>query len=171
MRTDFFEALRIPAAFDIDLAQLEKSYFAAQRQFHPDRLIGKPDAERQQAISHSMLINDAYQTLKNPLKRAQHLLSLQHILVGDEKDAVKPQMAILEEIMELRELVTQMATPTNINALKEDVVKRIDTLMQALSGAFGQKDLQNAAQMTIRLGYLLKIQDEIRIHRKRLEVQ
>jgi molecular chaperone HscB len=170
MTKSAFDLFGLDPIFDLDLAQLEKSYFAAQRQFHPDRLIGKPDAVRQQAISQSMLINDAYQTLKNPLKRAQHLLALQHISVGDEKDAVKPQMAILEEIMELRELVTQMATHTNITTLNEEVVKRMDKLMQALSRAFSQKDLQNAAQMTIRLGYLLKIQDEIRIHRKRLEV-
>lgn len=166
---NFFEALGLEPVFDLDMGQLEQQYFAAQRTYHPDRMIGKPDADRAKAITQSMLINDAYQALKAPLKRAQHLLSLSDISVGDEKAAVKPDMELLEEIMEVRETVASLGSASGAQALSKAMESRRDATLAALSKAFAQNDLPNAAQMTIRLGYLLKILDEIRIQTKRFE--
>ena len=155
--------------FDIDITQLERRYFTAQKQFHPDRFVGKPAEVRTKAAGQSMLINDAYQVLKSPLKRAQHLLTLNGIAVGDERDAVKPTHDLLEEIMEIREKLSEIGASGEVDALRKDVEKSVDATIAGISQAFRQKDLPNAAQMTIRLGYLLKIMDEIRIQTKRFD--
>lgn len=164
---NYFEALGLEPIFDLDLGQLEQQYFAAQRQYHPDRFIGKSDTERAQAVSQSMLINEAYQALKDPLKRAKHILALNGISVGDEKAAVKPDFALLEEIMELREKVASLNSSNEVKAMDILMETRRDQAFLDLSKAFSQKDLQKAAQLSIRLGYLLKILDEIRIQTKR----
>ncbi|MEQ1790138.1 MAG: Fe-S protein assembly co-chaperone HscB, partial [Rickettsiales bacterium] len=98
-----FEIFSIAPTFDLDLAKLEAEYFKAQRQYHPDKFIGKTEQEKMTALQYSMDINQAYKILKNPLKRAQHLLQLQGIIVGSDADSVKPSNDLLMEIMELRE--------------------------------------------------------------------
>ncbi len=162
MTADFFAVLDIPRSFNLNLTHLEQQYFAAQRRFHPDRLIGKTAMERQQAISQSMLANEAYDTLKSSLKRAQHLLALE----GIAGDSVKPSQALLMEIMELRESLAEAATLQEIEELahRNDAAKA--EALSLLSRAFSAADNHTAAETTMRLSYLMKLEDEVRIRRK-----
>ena len=143
---NYFELLNIPQAFALDLATLEKSYFALQREYHPDRFVGKPDEARLNAMLASVDINRAYRVLKEPLSRAQHLLSLQGVVVGTAADNVKPSNALLMEVMELRE---EPPEPKILAALIEESIARIET-------HYTSADWQAMAQETLRLGYLLK---------------
>lgn len=143
---NYFELLNLTPAFDLDLQGLEQAYFKAQRQYHPDRFVSKSAPERQQALQRSMDINQAYETLKNPLTRAQYCLHLHGITVGTEKDSVKPTQATLIEAMELREEPPQKA------ALEQMIAQSIDTITkQYTAGTFDAM-----AQETLRLGYLIK---------------
>ena len=110
-----FEIFSITPTFDIDLVKLEAEYFKAQRLFHPDRFVGEPSAEKMAALQKSMDINQAYEILKNPLKRAQHLLQLQGIIVGTDADSVKPSPALLMEIMEMREQLEEGKLANQLN--------------------------------------------------------
>ncbi len=147
-----FALLGIEPSFAVDIAQLEAAYFREQRKFHPDRFVGKPAAERNAALNASMDINHAYDTLKNPLKRAQYLLHLQGITVGTEKDSVKPSQAQLIEIMELRE------------SLEEGADIALDTMITASESSIAEhffaKHFDAMAQETLRLGYLMKIKQD-----------
>ena len=60
---NYFVLLGLNHQFNIDLKALESAYFAAQRQYHPDRFIGKPAIERAQALQHSADINQAYERM------------------------------------------------------------------------------------------------------------
>ncbi len=53
---------------------LQKRYYELSRELHPDRFMRKPEAERQKALDLSSTLNDAYRTLKDPLKRAHYVL-------------------------------------------------------------------------------------------------
>ena len=148
---NYFELLGLQAAFDIDLAALEVAYFKAQRQYHPDRFVGKPQPERMAALQRSADVNQAYETLKNPLKRAQYCLHLQGIQVGTEADNVKPSQAVLIEAMELRE------EPLAAGALEQKITEstmRIAQFYQA--GKF-----DDMAQETLRLGYLVRTKKDV----------
>jgi molecular chaperone HscB len=168
MTQNYFAVFNLAPSFDLDLAALEKSYFTAQRQFHPDRMVGKDAAQRQQSILQSMLVNEAYDALKSPLSRAQHLLALQNIFVGSEKDSVKPSHELLMNIMESREALSEATTVKTIEALEADNSKHKTAIIAELSAAFTASDYLQAAQLTIELGYLLKLDDEIRIKKKGL---
>ncbi len=151
--TSYFSLLNISPAFDLDLTALEAEYFKAQRQYHPDRFVGKPAEERNQALQKSMDINQAYETLKNPLKIAQYLLQLQGIIVGTDADTVKPSHELLIEIMELRE---QLAEGKGIEQISE---LHKNSLLD-ISKYYANKDWQKMAQETLRLGYLEKMLGE-----------
>lgn len=151
--TSCFEIFSITPAFDMDLAKLEAEYFMAQRLFHPDRFVGKPSEEKIAALQKSMDINQAYEILKNPLKRAQHLLQLQGIIVGTDADSVKPSPVLLMEIMELREQLEEGKIADQLSDLYKNSLLDI-------SKYYANKEWQKMAQETLRLGYLVKMLSE-----------
>ena len=155
-----FPLLNIQPAFDIDLAALEAEYFKAQRQYHPDRFVGKPAQEMTEALQKSMDINQAYEILKNPLKRAQYLLGLQGIKVGTEADSVKPANALLMEIMDLREQLAEAKDIKEINGLYEQIRNLHQNSLLSISNYYANGEWEKMAQETLRLGYLAKISDE-----------
>ncbi len=168
MTQDFYSVFNLSPSFDLDLAALEKRYFELQRQFHPDRMLGKLPAERQRALQASMTANQAYEALKSPLQRAQHLLGLKNIHVGGEQDSVKPSQALLVEIMELREVLSETSTKLAFDILTQRTEQDISKTQHSLSKAFVGPDLPRAAELTIRLGYLEKLAQEIRLKKKAL---
>lgn len=156
---NLFEILGLKASFDVDLKALEQAYFTVQRVTHPDRFIGKPEADRVAAISKSQLVNDAYETLKDPLRRAEHLLELQNIhALADEQ---KVPTEILGEMMELRERIFDngdngAALMTIIGEIKALALENNNDLREAFIAA----DYAAATHETIRLQYLGKAMEE-----------
>ena len=67
---DPFTRLGFPRGFALDRAELDRRYFAAQRQLHPDRFATRSARERAISQSQAVSLNDAYETLKDPLARA-----------------------------------------------------------------------------------------------------
>lgn len=171
MIPDYFALLGIEPAFDIDLAALEAAYFKAQRQYHPDRFIGKPPAERQQALQLSVDCNNGYQTLKDPHSRAVYLLKQRNIHVADSKEAEKPSQALLMEIMQWREDIDEAESPTALKAQEEALLGLKSEAVRNISQAFDTQDWQAMAQATMRLGYLNKTMGDIAIKAKRLALQ
>lgn len=159
---NFFALLNLPVSFAISVQELEKQYFAAQRLYHPDRLARKAPAERTQAISESMRINSAYETLKSDSKRARHLLAIH----GVQADSIKPSTALLMEIMENRE---QLAESSTMKALQQveaaNHQSKIETL-DSLASAFAKNNIMLAGELTVKLGYILKMEEEIRARKK-----
>lgn len=153
---NYFTLLSLPESYALDMAGLERSYFTGQRLYHPDRLRGKSEVERQQAILRSMLLNEAYEALKSPLKRARHLLALRGIRVGGENDTHKPDMAILTEIMELREALAEQEK----SAVKSVIQSRLQETERELESLFAAQAWNDAAQAVIRFGYLLKLAED-----------
>lgn len=148
-----FRILGLTPTFSLNLKTLEDAYFAAQRLHHPDRWVGKPEAERVSAIRRSEMVNDAYETLKNPLRRAEHLLELQGLFPLVE-DAVAPP-ALLMEIMELREQLEDAASDgASLARVVDELKSRATATTKALEAAFTAADYPAAALETQRLHYL-----------------
>ena len=73
---NYFELFNLPEKFEIDLEMLQENFRAIQKEIHPDRFATSSENEKVQSIIKSTLANDAYQTLKSPIKRAKYILSL-----------------------------------------------------------------------------------------------
>ena len=156
---DLFAVLSLEPDFRVSEKAVEQAYFAAQRQWHPDRFTAKPAAERTAAVLRSQAINDAYETLKNPLRRAEHLLELQGIFALGEDAKASPQ--ILMEMMELREAIADAAqNGAQLAALVSDIKTRANQNYDQLAAAFDAKDYPRAEQETVRLHYLGKAMEE-----------
>ena len=163
---NYFQIFSLPVSFTVDAAALQKQYFALQRDYHPDK-IGLEGAQK------SMELNQAYDVLKAPLKRAQYFLSLHGIDVGNDDSQVKPAMALLEEMMEKREAVMELESADAAKVLLAKAEAQYDEELAKFS-QFAQSigsDKENAAQSLLRLQYITKWQAEIKQQMKRLESQ
>lgn len=158
---NYFELLGMSPRFEINLNDLEASYIKLQQIAHPDRQVGKSDAERMDAINTSMAANDGYETLKNPLTRAEHLLALQGIIVNADSETHKPDKALLMETLEMREALED--AKGDGRALEQhiaDLKKAMQQCIEDLEEAFDAADYAHAAQRTIKLQYLGKSLEE-----------
>lgn len=100
MQSDYFQMLGLERRFALDPAELERRYLERSREAHPDRQAARPADERARAAGQAMQLNLAYRTLKRPLPRAEHLLALAGIRIGDNETV---SQELLVEMLELRE--------------------------------------------------------------------
>ena len=105
--TDYYEQLGIPRSLNLSLETLRQRYYELSRQLHPDRFMQKPEAERQRALDLSSALNDAYRTLKDPIRRAQHVLSMEGFEIGEQRSKDVPA-ELLEEVFELNMALEEM---------------------------------------------------------------
>lgn len=104
---EYYELFGIPRGLNLSLEDLQKRYYDLSRQLHPDRFMRQPEAERQRALDMSSALNDAYRTLKDPVKRAQYLLALEGFDIGEQRSKDVPP-ELLEEVFELNMALEEM---------------------------------------------------------------
>ncbi|MBR7784595.1 Fe-S protein assembly co-chaperone HscB, partial [Undibacterium luofuense] len=71
-----FELFQLAPRFSLDMAQLDAAYREVQSQVHPDKFVQASEAEKRVAMQWATRANEAYQTLKKPLKRASYLCEI-----------------------------------------------------------------------------------------------
>ena len=81
---DYFQVFTLPRHLQIDLASLEQEFHKLSRKLHPDRFARATEAEREFSLADTALINDAYRTLRDPVRRTEYLLKLEGEEIGEE---------------------------------------------------------------------------------------
>lgn len=165
---DHFQRFGIDVTFDMDVPALDKLYFDLQRKLHPDRFATKSPKERALSQQQATALNDGYETLKDPLKRADYLVHLKGVNVLPEGCNLVHDQSILIEAMEMRERLEAASTMADVSALSRETKIEIDDVINALSLAFKGEDVEGACQLTTRLKYLHKMMGEVRHVRARL---
>jgi len=135
---DYFTFFGLPRKLNIDVAALEKEFYALSRKLHPDLYSTSEMREREWSLEQSSQLNDAYRTLKDQIKRTEYLLRLEGVELeeqsksateqaratgGLKKQVVPPDL--LEEVfnlnMELEELRAQKKLGEDDPALLEEI--------------------------------------------------
>jgi molecular chaperone HscB len=111
---DYFSFFGMPRKLNIDVARLEREFYELSRKLHPDLNARADKREQEWSLEQSSLLNDAYRTLKDPIKRTQYLLGLEGIELEEQSKTatekarasgeVKKQIVppdLLEEVFEL----------------------------------------------------------------------
>ena len=152
---DYFTFFGFPRKLDLDVATLEREFYALSRHLHPD-LFGQAESqERAWSLEQSSLLNDAYRTLKNPIKRTEYLLRLEGIELEEQskqatekaratgelkKQVVPPDL--LEEVFELNmhleELRAQKKLGEDDPALLEEIGKAKLSLEEKYDALFNE---------------------------------
>lgn len=161
-QADHFTRLNMPHNFDLGLKKLEVAYFSMQTKLHPDRFTAKSEKEKLFSMQQSMSVNEAYEALKSPLSRAEYLLKLEGIIVNADNSTVKPSQELLMESLEAREALSNAKTPEDIRQITiENMEHRLEAI-DSIKQNFIDRKFEDAAQNTIRLRYLEKLNEEIK---------
>lgn len=164
---NYFEIFGLSETFDVDTAVMKDRYHDLQQQLHPDRFANATDQEKRLSVQMTALVNEAFQTLKNPLSRGRYLLQLRGIDTNEEIDtAMDP--AFLKEQMELREAVDTACDSDRplpeLTSLGREVAQAIEVRTDQLQERLSQEadESSKAARNTVReLQFLEKLAQEI----------
>ncbi len=124
---NYFELFGFPERFDLNTADLARRYRELQQNVHPDKFSHASNEERRLSLQMTSYVNEAFQTLKDPLKRGRYLLHLQGIETDEETDTVMDP-AFIEEQMELREKLEEIRTrhaQASLPKFAEDIKRRL----------------------------------------------
>jgi molecular chaperone HscB len=168
---DHFELFQLPQRFAVDARALDDAYRAVQAQVHPDRFAAAGEAQKRVAMQWASQANDAYQTLKQPLKRAIYLLHLRGIDVQAENNtAMEP--AFLMQQMEWRERIEDAAGSRNTGELevlgrelRDDGRVRFDKLAALLDSRADQA----AAEAVRQLMFIERVSEDVDTQIERLD--
>lgn len=153
-QADAFALLGLAPAFDVDLGVLEKAFFERSKELHPDRFATAPAAERVVALTRSRALNDAYQTLKKPIARAEYLLGQAGVTIGDNE---RLDPAALMPILEERELLAEAIQAKNgseIERMQADMQATRARELEHVRDGFARSDLVAVKQALILLRYV-----------------
>jgi molecular chaperone HscB len=155
--SDKFATLGFRPSFD-EPEGLDERFRGLSRKLHPDRFARATALERRYSLEQTTRLNEAYKTLKDPVRRAEHLLQLRGIR-GDPK--MSPEF--LEQAMDDREkLLEAKMSGQPLDALAAGVrEKRDQTLREVRHLVEKGGDLSHAAELLARMRYYARYLDEV----------
>ena len=162
MTQNFFDTFNLPVLFNIDIDMLNHQYRTLQKTIHPDRFVNATDAEKKQSLQKSTQINDAYQVLKDPIKRASHIISLHQVLKENTlpPDFLMQQMEWEEEFETINDLEQVQLFSDKIDGEKKMLM---DLLAMDLDE---KKDWESATNIIGKLKFITNL--FLRIQQKKL---
>ncbi|MBN4053529.1 Fe-S protein assembly co-chaperone HscB [Haliea sp. AH-315-K21] len=160
---NYFEIFSLPEGFDLDLNQLTAEYKSLQAQSHPDKFSGADDATRLQALQSSSIINDAFDTLKSPLKRAAYLLTLNGI-DPEENDQNHLSESLLLQQIEWRDALDNATDEGDLNTighLKQEVIEEQQNCISEFHDCANAYNFVDAKPIYNKLQFIEKMLSEI----------
>ncbi|WP_135078650.1 Fe-S protein assembly co-chaperone HscB [Terasakiella sp. SH-1] len=164
---DHFSRLGLHKDYGIDVDGLERTYFELQRHLHPDRFANKTAQEKNLSQQQAVSLNEAFEVLKDPLKRADYLLQVLGT-DGISHDHTVNDPILLMEAMETREALMEATDVAVVNKLSDRARRDVRECVKAIAAAFETTKLDEARKLALRLKYLTKLLEETRQHKARL---
>ncbi len=162
MTQNFFTLLNLPEAFVVDLKKLDQHYQAIQKEIHPDRFASLSDETKMESVKKTAQVNDAYQTLKSSIRRAEYLLHLYGFDINDEKYTAVPQDFLLQQMEWREELETHTKNKEALEKLASVVAIKKKQKIDLLPTYFDKKNnLPEAIKITRELNFIEKIEQHI----------
>jgi len=161
LQSSDFELFGLPAQFAQDRAAIDTRWKELQREAHPDRFAAQGAAAQRIAMQWSVRINEAYQRLKDPLKRAAYLCELRGAPINAESNTAMPAAFLMEQ-MAWREALDDAASEADLDALDAQLNKaRNDTLEQVGQLLDEQNNAAAAAQQVRALMFIERFAHDV----------
>jgi molecular chaperone HscB len=163
----YFELFGIETQFSVDLAHINQRYLELQRAVHPDRHAHSGAQEQLLAVQKTAELNDAFQILKDPLKRAEYILAERGLDIRAEQQTLKDPVFLMQQ-MELREELEDIPHANNVEAAIAQFEAHTKTLKNeylaqliAVIDSVEQEQLLQAADIIRKLKFIVKLQSEL----------
>jgi molecular chaperone HscB len=159
--SDDFELFGVPRRFEQQREVLDARWRALQAEVHPDRFTAQGTAAQRVAMQWAVRVNEAYQRLKDPLKRAAYLCELEGVPVDTEDNTAMP-VSFLTQQMEWREALEEARSVDEVEALADEVAARRDKALADLRSTFDERhDTQAAAEQVRALMFVERFAEDV----------
>lgn len=161
LQSNDFVLFGLPERFEQDRATLDQRWKDLQRQAHPDRFTADATTAQRVAMQWSVRINEAYQRLKNPLKRAAYLCELRGAPVQAENNTAMPAAFLMQQ-MAWREALEEATTAPDLEALQTQTRAAGQALMGEVAQALdADLDATRAVQSVRALMFVERFASEV----------
>ena len=159
--TNFYEFFGIDRKLVLDTAALQSRFYELSRNWHPDRFSRKSTSEQAQALEATAILNDGYRTLRDPVKRAEYLLTEEGFPIGEQRSKDVPP-ELLEEVFELNMALEELrggdnsarpqleSAKANFLKLRADVDGELEILFSKYDASDAQSETAKQALHDIR---------------------
>jgi len=163
-KSNYFQLFNIIESCEINQEALNDEYRKQQSEVHPDRFANADEPEKLRALQLSSYLNEAYETLKSPLRRAAYLLSLHDIDV-EKVDQSDLSMDLLLEQIQLREKLDDLprdeSALAELDELRNEVSGKLSAQERKFAEYFGAEKYEAAKKVYHELQFLNKLKAEI----------
>lgn len=160
---NYFSTFELPSSFAVDAAALSARYRDLQAAVHPDRFVNATDADKRLAMSRTVDINEAYTTLKDPVRRAMHLLSLVGVDGLDEKNTTMPPDFLMEQI-DWREALADARLKEDddrLNEMSGELTTTLASLGDTFDAAYRGEHFAVATTLARKMRFMQKLAEEV----------
>ncbi|GAA5140595.1 co-chaperone HscB [Thalassotalea piscium] len=161
---NYFQIFGIDESFNLDVKELTQRYQTIQKSVHPDRFAQGSSQDQMMAVKRSTLVNDAYQTLKKPLKRAEYILTLRGVEQPSEQASFSDNEFLMRQ-MELREMLEDVKFSDNVESAVFEMAQVLESEFEQLFNAMQTKLSENTSASNEQAGSdLRKLQFYQKLH-------
>lgn len=154
LQSNDFELFGLSPQFAQDRAAIDARWKDLQREAHPDKFAAQGAAAQRVAMQWSVRINEAYQRLKDPLKRAAYLCELNAAPVNAENNTAMPGAFLMQQ-MEWREALDEAHSVDEVDQISLQVSSMRRELLQKCEQLLdSQQDYPAAVQQVRALMFI-----------------
>jgi len=160
-----FELFSLPQRYVLERAQLDARYRDMQRSVHPDRYASASDQEKRISMQQTTKINEAYEVLKDPLKRGRYMLELRGHAIEDQQTSHQDPAFLMQQ-MELRETLAGIREQDDPLQAMDKLAQTVRSQYQALESELAQEldggaEIEQAVTLVLRMQFLKRLQEEV----------
>ncbi|HPG80464.1 Fe-S protein assembly co-chaperone HscB [Piscinibacter sp.] len=156
-----FDLFGVEQRFAQDRAALDARWRALQAEVHPDKFASDGAAAQRVAVQWAVRVNEAYQRLKDPLKRGAYLCELAGQPINAENNTAMPGSFLMQQ-MEWRESLDEARTVQQVEALADTVAAHRNGALQKLQKLLDeQQDAAAAAQQVRALMFVERFAEDV----------
>ena len=159
--SDDFALFGLPRRFALDQAELASRRRALQSEVHPDRFAAGGASAQRVAMQWAVRVNEAFDRLKNPLKRAAYLCELNGVAIDAEDNTAMPPEFLIQQ-MAWREALDDAATHVAVGAIAGDIGAHRRAAYDELARSLDESaDYARAAQQVRALMFVERFMNDV----------
>lgn len=161
---NFFELFDVPVSYEVDLDVIQQRYRELQRATHPDNFVNASAQEKRISMQQTSWINEALNTLKQPVERASYLLKLKGVDINLENETTMDGDFLMEQ-MEMREALSEVSSKEDplaeLDRISVEIKNKTNAMTGEFSKAYTDNHLDDAREWIRKMQFMQKAEKEL----------
>ena len=172
LHKNYFDCFDLTPSHQIDLARLKKEHRLLQREVHPDRFINATETEQMLAVQVSAYLQEAYQTLSTPRRRAGYLLKLAQIELDEEQEKISDPHFLVEQLEWGDRISEASGDELALHSLEQELKAYADEMLhESFSKHWLEKNNEEAKQSYLKMRFIERLLNNLAMEQQKIEEQ